>query len=235
MLIDQYYTFSNGHISFTREQGSNFAKQVADDFNPIHDPDARRFCIPGDLMFSIILAKYGLSRHMEFTFTGMVVDGIELLLPEAASELEINDTQGRQYLTIRRSGENIMDASLIDNLTSEYVQFSGHTFPHILVPLLAEQNVMINPGRPVVMYESMNIDLDRLDITAPRLEIDHNELAINGKRGEVKLVFNLVESGQIVGRGNKRMILSGLREYDKSVMDETVSSLNQRKQDFVPG
>jgi hypothetical protein len=67
------------------------------------------------------------------------------------------------------------------------------------------------------------------------LEIDHNELAINGKRGEVKLVFNLVESGQIVGRGNKRMILSGLREYDKSVMDETVSSLNQRKQDFVPG
>lgn len=235
MLIDQYYTFSNGHISFTREQGSNFAKQVADDFNPIHDPDARRFCIPGDLMFSIILAKYGLSRHMEFTFTGMVVDGIELLLPEAASELEINDTQGRQYLTIRRSGENIMDASLIDNLTSEYVQFSGHTFPHILVPLLAEQNVMINPGRPVVLYESMNIDLDRLDITAPMLEIDHNELAINGKRGEVKLVFNLVESGQIVGRGNKRMILSGLREYDKSVMDETVSSLNQRKQDFVPG
>ena len=235
MLIDQYYTFSNGHISFTREQGSNFAKQIADDFNPIHDPDAKRFCIPGDLMFSIILAKYGLSRHMEFTFTGMVVDGIELLLPEAASELEINDTQGRQYLTIRRSGENIMDASLIDNLTSEYVQFSGHTFPHILVPLLAEQNVMINPDRPVVLYESMNIDLDRLDITAPILEIDHNELAINGKRGEVKLVFNLVESGQIVGRGNKRMILSGLREYDKSVMDETVSSLNQRKQDFVPG
>lgn len=235
MLIDQYYTLRNGHISFTREQGSNFAKQVADDFNPIHDPDARRFCIPGDLMFSIILAKYGLSRHMEFTFTGMVVDGIELLLPEASTELEINDTQGKQYLTIRRSGENIMDASLIDNLTSEYVQFSGHTFPHILVPLLAEQNVMINPGRPVVMYESMNIDLDRLDITAPILEIDHNELVINGKRGEVKLVFNLVESGQIVGRGNKRMILSGLREYDKSVMDETVSSLNQRKQDFVPG
>lgn len=235
MLIDQYYTFNNGHISFTREQGSNFAKQVADDFNPIHDPDARRFCIPGDLMFSIILARYGLSRHMEFAFTGMVVDGIELLLPEAATELEINDTKGKQYLTIGRSGETSMDASLIDNLISEYVQFSGHTFPHILVPLLAEQNVMINPGRPVVMYESMNIDLDRLDITAPRLEIDHNELAINGKRGEVKLVFNLVESGQVVGRGNKRIILSGLREYDKSVMDETVSSLNQRKQDFVPG
>ena len=40
----------------------------------------------------------------------------------------------------------------------------------LLVPLLAEQNVMINPERPVVMYESMNIDLDRLDIQALALE-----------------------------------------------------------------
>jgi hypothetical protein len=30
------------------------------------------------------------------------------------------------------------------NLTQSYVAFSGQTFPHILVPLLAEQNVMIS-------------------------------------------------------------------------------------------
>lgn len=234
MLIDQYYSAGNGKISFTREQASNFAKQVADDFNPIHDPDARRFCVPGDLMFSIILARYGLSQHMEFTFTGMVVDGIELVLPEPATELAINDTAGKQYLTIRREGENSGDAALIDRLTSEYVEFSGHTFPHILVPLLAEQNVMINPERPVVMYESMNIDLDRLDIQSPGLVEEPHELVINGKRGELKLAFNLVDAGEIVGRGNKRMILSGLREYDKAVMDATVASLNERKLAFLP-
>jgi hypothetical protein len=235
MLIDQYYSAQDGKISFTREQGSNFAKQVADDFNPIHDPDARRFCIPGDLLFSIILARYGLSQHMEFAFTGMVVDGIELLLPESAPELAINDTQGRQYLTIRRGGENTRDAVLLDRLTREYVEFSGHTFPHILVPLLAEQNVMINPDRPMVMYESMTIDLDRLDIEAPGLELDHNELTINGKRGELKLAFNLVDSGAVVGRGNKRMILSGLREYDKAAMDAIIATLNERKLAFLPG
>lgn len=233
MFIDQYYTASNGNISFTREQGSNFAKRVADDFNPIHDPDARRFCIPGDLLFSIILAKYGLSRHMEFLFTGMVVDGIDLVLPEASAELAINDAKGKQCLVIRRNGDNTRDASLIDNLTRGYVEFSGHTFPHILVPLLAEQNVMINPERPVVMYESMSIDLDRLDIQAPTLEVDHNELAITGKRGEVQLAFNLMESGKIVGRGKKRIILSGLREYDKLAMENTVASLKQRKRAFL--
>jgi len=234
MLIDRYYTADNGKISFTREQGSNFAKQVADDFNPIHDVDARRFCIPGDLLFAIILARYGLNRHMEFGFTGMVVDGIELLLPEPAEELSVNDAAGRQYLTIRRTGENTRDQSLIDGLTRNYVEFSGHTFPHLLVPLLAEQNVMINPERPMVMYESMSIDLDRLDIGAPALEMDHTEVAINGKRGEVQLAFNLVEAGEPVGRGRKRLILSGLREYDKQVMDEVVVSLNQRKQAFMP-
>jgi hypothetical protein len=164
----------------------------------------------------------------------MVVDGIELLLPEPAEELSVNDAAGRQYLTIRRTGDNTRDQSLIDGLTRNYVEFSGHTFPHLLVPLLAEQNVMINPERPMVMYESMSIDLDRLDIGAPALEMDHTEVVINGKRGEVQLAFNLVEAGKPVGRGRKRLILSGLREYDKQVMDEVVVSLNQRKQAFMP-
>lgn len=234
MFIDKFYNDINGNIGFTREQGSNFAKQVADDFNPIHDIDARRFCIPGDLLFSIILAKYGLSQHMEFVFTGMVVDGIELVLPEPSADLIINDTAGKQYLTIHRSGDNTASTSLIDKLTRGYVEFSGHTFPHILVPLLAEQNVMINPDRPVVMYESMTIDLDRLDIEAPLLESDYSDLKIAGKRGEVELGFNLVDGGGVVGRGKKRIILSGLREYDKQAMEDTVASLNQRKLDFLP-
>ena len=57
---------------------------------------------------------------------------------------------------------------------------------------------------------------------------------ISGKRGEVELAFNLVDDGKLAGRGRKRMILSGLREYDRQVMDEVVVSLNQRKLDFMP-
>lgn len=232
MFIDQYFTELNGNISFSREQGSNFAKQMADDFNPLHDADAKRFCIPGDLLFSIILSKYGLSRHMEFIFSGMVVEGTELVLPEPSPELHFNDTSDRQYLKILRSGDNSTDEDLIQNLTRDYVEFSGHTFPHILVPLLAEQNVMINTERPMVIYQSMTIDLNTVDIKAPRLEIDHNELEISGKRGNVLLAFNLVESGEIVGRGKKRMLLSGLLEYDKVSADAAVARFNERKKAF---
>ena len=233
MLIDQYYSAHDGKISFTREQGSNFAKQVADDFNPIHDPDSRRFCVPGDLMFSVILARYGLSRHMEFKFTGMVDETVELLLPEDTPELVISDSAGKQYLTIARSGENSLAAASIDALTRSYVEFSGHTFPHILVPLLAEQGVMINPDRPMVFYESMVIDIDRLDFEAADLVIDRNDLVIAGKRGELQLAFNLVDAGEIIGRGKKRMVLGGLREYDQRVMDAAITSVDERKRQYL--
>lgn len=234
MFIDQYYSVKNGTISFTREQGSNFAKHVAGDFNPLHDSDAKRFCIPGDLLFSLIVAKYGLNQHMECIFSGMVLEGTELVLPEPSPELLISDEQGKHYMTVSRWGDNSANPVLIANLARNYVEFSGHTFPHILVPLLAEQNVMFNPDRPMVIYERMAIDLDTLDIEAPTLEVDHNELEISGKRGDALIAFNLVESGKVVGRGKKRIILSGLREYDKSVMDAAVEKYRQKKQDFVP-
>ncbi|RLA48246.1 MAG: DUF3581 domain-containing protein [Gammaproteobacteria bacterium] len=232
MFLDQYFSEHNGKISFTREQGSDFAKCVADDFNPLHDADARRFCIPGDLLFSIMLSKYGLSRHMEFIFSGMVVAGVELVLPESLPDLHIKDTDDREYLSIHRSGDNSTDESMIQYLTRDYVEFSGHTFPHILVPLLAEQNVMINPYRPMVMYQSMIIDLDTLDIKKPSLEIDHNELQITGKRGNILLAFNLMDSGKVIGRGKKHMLVSGLCEYEQSAVEELTASFDRRKQLF---
>jgi hypothetical protein len=233
MIIDQYFSEPNGHISFTREQGSNFAKQMANDFNPLHDAEAKRFCIPGDLMFSIILAKYGISQHMEFIFSGMVTAGVELVLPEPSGELHINDTNGREYLRVKRAGETAHAESLIQNLTQSYVEFSGQTFPHILVPLLAEQEVMISPDRPMVIYQSMTIDLDRLDIANPLLQGDYNALEINGKRGSVELAFHLEDGGEIVGRGKKHMLLSGLREYDEDTVESAITIYNDSKKAFA--
>ena len=229
MLIEKYFSQNDNTLSFTREQGSAFAKSLAGDFNPLHDADAKRFCIPGDLLFAIVLARYGVSQHMEFVFSGMVVDGVELLLPPPADEFALLDAQGRDYLKVKRSGECSVAEALIQNLTRSYVEFSGHTFPHILQPLMEQQQVMIHPTRPMVIYQSMTIDLDRLDIAAPMLESDHNELVVDGKRGAARLGFQLTDSGEVVGRGCKRMLLSGLRPYDAQAMAAAVADFNARK------
>ena len=233
MIIDQFFSEPNGRICFTREQGSDFAKQMAHDFNPLHDADAKRFCIPGDLLFAVVLARYGISQHMEFIFSGMVSAGVELVLPEPSGELHINDMDGREYLRVKRAGETANAESLIQNLTQSYAEFSGQTFPHILVPLLAEQQVMISPDRPMVIYQSMTIDLDRLDIANPLLKGDYNKLEINGKRGSVELAFHLEDGGEVVGRGKKHMLLSGLREYDEDVVASAITIYNDSKKAFA--
>jgi len=233
MIIDQYFSEPGGRICFTREQGSNFAKQMANDFNPLHNSDTNRFCIPGDLLFAIILAKYGISQHMEFIFSGMVGAGVELVLPEPSGELHIKDVNEREYLRVKRAGDTTHLESLIQNLTQSYVEFSGQTFPHILVPLLAEQGVMISPDRPMVIYQSMSIDLDRLDISNPVLQGDYNKLDINGKRGSVELAFHLEDNGEIIGRGKKHMLLSGLREYNEEIVASAITIYNNGKKAFA--
>ncbi len=234
MLLDKYYSSVNNKIYFSREQASNFAKQVAGDFNPIHNQDAKRFCVPGDLIFALVLAKHGLCQHMEFTFSGMVGEDMQLAIEEPLPGiLSIRDENSKECLGIKYSGDKTTDQALIANLTLRYVGFSGHTFPHILVPLMEKEQVMINPERPMVIYQSMIIDLNRLDFSAPELELSNSQLEIKGKRGHVRFDFQFRSAGKIVGRGEKNMILSGLRDYDQAKIDQMVAGYNQHKHEYL--
>ncbi|MDT0605068.1 DUF3581 family protein [Thalassotalea castellviae] len=234
MFLESYCNNAAGKINFTRQQASDFAKKIADDFNPLHDVDAKRFCVPGDLLFSLTLEKSGLSQEMKFTFSGMVNDGVELIFPDhIESHAAIVDENDKEYLTIDVSGENTKEVTTISALTKAYVEFSGHTFPHILVALMAEKQVMINPTRPMVMYESMSIHLDTLNFHEVNLELATSTLSIEGKRGVADLIFNLMSNGKKIGHGKKHMLLSGLRPYEQSVIDAIVQEYNDKKAKFV--
>lgn len=234
MILENYYLKAQNNIQVSREQASDFAKFVAGDFNPIHDPAAKRFCVPGDLLFALVLGQYGLSQHMRFTFSGMARDKTPLHFPPSDDPaITIRDDRGKEYLTVERSGKISLNPQLINHLTRNYVAFSGRTFPHVLVPLMAEQQVMINPDRPLVIYESMEIDLQELDLHNPDLVLKNASLKVNGKRGKVSLEFALMESDRLVGRGQKNMVLSGLRPYRKSRLDALVGFYEERKADFV--
>ncbi|MDO6444831.1 DUF3581 family protein [Colwellia sp. 1_MG-2023] len=234
MFLESYCNNAAGKINFTRQQASDFAKKIADDFNPLHDVDAKRFCVPGDLLFSLTLEKSGLSQEMKFTFSGMVNDGVELIFPDdIESHAAIVDENEKEYLTIDVSGENTKEATTVSALTKAYVEFSGHTFPHILVALMAEKQVMINPTRPMVMYESMSIHLDTLTFNEVNLELATSTLSIDGKRGVADLIFNLMSNGKKIGHGKKHMLLSGLRPYEQSVIDAIVQEYNDKKAKFT--
>lgn len=230
MFLDPYHSQKDGYILISPDQGSQFAKQVAGDFNPIHNPDNKRFCVPGDLLFSLVLAKYGLSQRMSVRFSGMVGANTPLVFP-AIDEgvIDITDTNGKAYLHVEHSGETSHDPALIERLARNYVAFSGQNFPYIFVPLLEKHQVMFNPRRPLVIYESMAFELDSIDLKEPTLALDQTSLEVNGKRGDALFEFVIKEAGRVVGKGTKKLIVSGLQPYDAELMQAVVDDFNSVK------
>lgn len=232
MILTDFYQKNADNFLFSRQQASRFAKEVANDFNPLHDADAKMFCVPGDLLFSVALEHLGLSQKMCFTFSGMVSDEAVIFPDTDDQEVQVTDADGKQYLTIERSGAISRDPELIARLATDYVAFSGKTFPHILVPLMSEQGVMINPARPLVIYQKMAISLDTLDLKSPTLEAAGSDFEVIGKKGTVKLEFSIKENGERVGHGAKYMSLRGLQPFDEAAMSRLVEEYDQYRDSY---
>ena len=235
MFLESFFDDGVHDIRVSPQQAGRFAKEIAGDFNPIHDPDNRRFCVPGDLLFALVLVKYGLSPHMSFAFSSMLGAGVALRMPPtSAGEFTVLDASGKAYLEVTRTGGSTHDEVLIENLIRRYVAFSGHNFPHILVPLMEQHQVMINPERPLVVYESMSFDLERLDITELSLQLADSTLEVKGKRGDVRLFFQFTSGDDVIGNGFKKLVLSGLRDYDRSALQGLVDRYGRWRAAYRP-
>lgn len=222
--LDKFYESKDDLVIVSPEQASAFAKGIASDFNPLHDPDNKRFCVPGDLLFAITLKRYGLSQKMEFNYTGMVGKGAELHYPISISgDFVLRDTRDKDCLNAQISGNKITDLKAIEVFTKSYVSFSGESFIDILVPLMKEKQMMINVDRPMVIYEKMSFEFEIFDLVSPSLEFTSASLDINGKRGSATIYFDLLDQGEVVGTGKKSMVLSGLRAYDEDKLQGLIS------------
>ena len=234
MFLKDFYSIHEGSISIVAEQASMFAKEVAHDFNPLHDVDAKRFCVPGDLLFSMALEKYGLSQNMHFIFSGMVGHEVLLNFPDNdAEQIDVNDNQEKTYLQIERSGVISRDSALIESFIRDYVAFSGQNFPYVLVPLLAQENVMFNINRPLVIYESMTLSFEHLDFQQASVEMLEPKMEVNGKRATAFLHFQIKADGDVVGTGFKKLALSVPSAYEAEPMQVFVDEYLARKNDYL--
>jgi hypothetical protein len=234
VFLDEFYTQNGNLVSISPEQASRFAKEVAGDFNPIHNPDAKRFCVPGDLLFSLVLAKFGLSQKMSVTFSGMVGRGVDLVFPqESSGNIDLADANGKVYTRIEHAGDTTKDSAIIEKLSKEYVAFSGQNFPFVMVPLMRKHQVMFNTRRPLVMYESMSFQLDSVNLAAPSLTLVESKLDIDGKRGEVHFLFDIKDGDRLVGQGDKKLLVGGLLPFDEEQMDAMIAQFTEFKTAYL--
>jgi len=234
MFLAPYFSEREQGFEFTRQQASHFAKLMAEDFNPIHDQDNKRFCVPGDLLFAVLVQKQGVSKTMRFDFSGMVNDGVLLHIKQKTHERTVVvDNSGKEYLHMKHQGEINKHSAFCEHIIRNYVQFSGMNFPQILVPLMQQQQTMINCQRPLVIYESMEITFKHLDLTHPEVEFSGATFDVEGKRGMVTLNFDFKEDGILVGKGEKHMVASGLRPYEQNEIDDLIHRFSERKKTFL--
>jgi len=235
MSLKQFYNVDNQLVNVSREQASLFAKSIAGDFNPLHDIEAKRFCVPGDLLFAVVLTELGVSQSMKFDFESMVTEQTTISFPESLqSEFSLRDQNDKSMMTVHSSGSTNDDAAFIASLIEKYVQFSGRTFPEILIELMKSEGVMINPARPLVIYKDMVIEIERFAKGELSLEFSGTSMIVNGKKGSVKLEFDLFIDGEKIGHGTKDMVVSGLRPFEQEAVDKIVSDYNAVKQAYTP-
>ena len=231
MFLDRYHSLRNGKILIDARQGSRFAKEIAGDFNPIHNPDARRFCVPGDLVFALLITRFGLARQMTFDFRSLLGASVPLSFDEEKKGVvQIRDDRGKVYIEMARNGESTRDQGIIEDLARNYVAASGKNFPNTLIPLMRQKGVMINPDRPMIMYQSMTLSMYTLNAPGADLELENATLVVEGKRGHVTLDYRLLSQGKSAGQVCKKLIVSGLREYDEREVQELVEEFYQLKQ-----
>jgi len=231
--IEKFYSFQSEKVTFTRQQASLFAKEVAGDFNPLHDENAKRFCVPGDLLFAVTLSKLGVSQNMRFDFEGMVTESSELdFTDQGQGKIDINDQNDKVLMHIHHSGENTTEQRFVSSLIEKYVAFSGRTFPEVLVALMKKNQVMINTSRPLVIYKNMAVHIDEFPIGDLSLEFTGASFQAKGKKGTVNLEFDLLVNGRTIGHGTKSLVLGGLREYDQAAIDSVVLGYENIKKGY---
>lgn len=233
MFTEGYYTQSGESYLFSKQQGSDFAKRIAGDFNPLHDVDNSRFCVPGDLLFSVLLSKYGISQEMHFDFQGMVAGDMPInFCPVSEGIVAENDKQ-KKVLAMTRSGEVTENSVFIEGLIRAYVAFSGKTFPHIIIKLMKEEGSMINTRKPMVIYDQMKLSFDRFSETAPEVVLQECQFDVNGKRGMVTMHFDIRAENSSIGSGEKQIIMSGLRAYEQTEIDYLVETYNSGREAYL--
>jgi hypothetical protein len=234
MLLAPFYSTKDNQIFVSAEQASNFAKRQCFDFNPIHDPENKRFCVPGDLLFSLALHIYGVSESMSFTFTNMVGANVGLTFPDSNDEIIIvTNEQGKSVLEISRKGKINNDVTFIESLIKNYGQFSGQNFPSVLMPLMKEKGVMFNTNRPLVMYNSMSFQFKSLNFEHPMsLKLANSTLDVEPKRANSFLYFDLFDGDKIIGEGIKKLVVAGLKTYDEEVINAFAAGYEARRDAF---
>ena len=91
------------------------------------------------------------------------------------------------------------------------------------MPLMKKNKVMFNPARPLVMYNSMSFEFEKLSLENPlNVKLADAYFEVQPKRADNFLHFEISDGEKVIGRGIKKLVVAGLKPYD----DESITAFS---------
>ena len=100
--------------------------KVATDLNPIHDHDPKRFCVPGDLLFTGTIRRLGLYQSMHFDLSRMLAVMFTFNTHQRLKKVGtfITNSTGKKLVGIDITGKRLSNQSFAARFALDYVHLS---------------------------------------------------------------------------------------------------------------
>ncbi|HEY5715674.1 MAG TPA: DUF3581 family protein, partial [Psychromonas sp.] len=103
----------------------------------------------------------------------------------------------------------------------------------LLMPLMKKHNVMFNPARPLVMYNSMSFEFDNLSLDNPvNVKLADTYFEVEPKRANNFLHFDIADGERAIGRGIKKLVIAGLKPYEHDLITAFSDAYEARRAAF---
>lgn len=214
MDISEYYDCIDGEIHFNDLKASQFAKNVSNDQNPIHDHDNKNYCIPGDLIFSMCADVLGLGSETDLYLHHPIGKNSSILIKEAKDGFYLGrDQSGIKIFTYRKNGETT-DICDTGNFLNCFARVTETLFEDAIHPQLKQKGLMINPSSPSVVLTSISIRKSENSKPVHKIKPDESVATGNVKRAKVTAKYTMNDLyDNSIGEARKTLFISGLREY----------------------
>lgn len=193
-----------------------YARNVVKDFNPIHNHLAKNYCVPGDLIFALMVERGGVHGSMRMDFLNRVGKDSEYIFVSGKAGMALLDRGNKVQAQLIGSGDASVCVKCISAVSDAVLSCTSSYFPYKMMRSLRAENLMLSGCRSLVILKSIEVNVSDLhfasDLTAVFCS---SSLRHSGRRGTIDAHFQLVGgNGQVLGQVIKTALIIGIERFN---------------------
>ena len=209
-------------VGISNNNVSKFAKEICNDFNPIHSNKKSKPIVPGDLFVVLFLLSNGLYKRTIIEFKKISYPIQKFIITKSS----ILNSKNESVVNFTLKDDIVADSNSIflSGFLREFCKISGTIFAQELEPIFIKYRKMPNPQKPRMLYESTQINLDKeiinLKVDFVQIKFLEPNVIILENQATVNFQILVLQSGRTIGLITKTLFCTNLEEYTQEKYEE---------------